>query len=180
MSSTASTAHFPMAMLASAIGASTRAVAALHLSTGVLDAAPAPRARPEGLEGAQELLRGEVWPQRVRDVEVPGAGHLVDSLRRETIGEDPAGCVHDLRPAPVVERDVDVEPLIARGEILGLLHSFEHRGWQVLPSAQETEPGPALVQLRNLLTGRVQEELHEGLYLPLRASPVLARESIEG
>src|SRR5215212_1693499 len=213
MSSTASTAHLPMAMLASAIGASTRAVAALHLSTAVLDAAPAPRARPEGLEGAQKLLRGEVRPQRfrnvelgvgylpeqkvrdtqltagpyhqvdlgyVRGVEISGEGYLVDILRRETVGEDPASGVHDLRPPPVIEGDVDIEAVVVRGEILGFLHSFEHRSRQMLPSAQETEPGSAFVQLRNLLTGRVQKELHEGLNLPLRTPPVLGRESIEG
>src|ERR687898_1971818 len=74
-SSTAIMAHLPMAMLASAIGASTRAVAALHRSTGTLDAAPAPGPGPERLEGPQELIGGEVRPQRIRHVEL-GVGYL--------------------------------------------------------------------------------------------------------
>src|SRR5215211_1897687 len=69
-SRTASTAHLPRAMLASAIGASARAVAALHRSTETLDAAPAPGPGPERLEGAHELLGREIGPQRVRDVEL--------------------------------------------------------------------------------------------------------------
>src|SRR5918995_2912229 len=213
MSRKAITAHLPIAMLASAIGASTRAVAALHRSTGTLDAAPAPRPGPERLEGPQELLRGEVGPQRfrhvelgvgylpeqeVRDaqlaagpdhqvdlgyvggVEVTGEGHLVDVLRRETVCDYPAGGVHDLGASSVVERDVDVEAVVARGKVLSLLHCFQHRGGQVFSSAQKTEPGPTLVQLGHLLAGRVKEELHERLYLSLRTCPVLGREGIEG
>src|ERR671910_3420214 len=212
-SSKAIIAHLPIAMLASAIGASTRAVAALHRSTGTLDAAPAPRPGPERLEGPQELLRGEVGPQRfrhvelgvgylpeqeVRDaqlaagpdhqvdlgyvggVEVTGEGHLVDFLRRKTVCDYPAGGVHDLSASTVVERDVDVEAVVIRGKVLSLLHCFQHRGRQVLPSAQKTEPGPTLVQLGHFLAGRVKEELHERLYLSFRTRPVLGREGIEG
>src|SRR5918997_2253862 len=69
------TAHLPIAMLASAIGASTRAVAALHRSTGTLDAAPAPGPGPERLEGQHELLGGKVGPERIRHVEL-GVGYL--------------------------------------------------------------------------------------------------------
>src|SRR5215204_931020 len=152
-SSTAIMAHLPMAMLASAIGASTRAVAALHRSTGTLDAAPAPGAGPERLQSLQELLGGEVGPQRfrhvelgvgylpeqeVRDaqlaagpdqqvdlgyvggVEVTGERHLVDVLRRETVCDYPPGGVHDLRASSIVERDVDVEAVVTRGEDLSL------------------------------------------------------------
>src|SRR5215203_1115443 len=206
-------AHLPMAMLASAIGASTRAVAALHRSTGTLDAAPAPGPGPERLEGPQELIGGEVRPQRIRHVElgvgylpeqevrdaklaagpdhqvdlgyvggveVTGEGHLVDVLRRETVCDYPAGGVHDLGASSVVERDVDVEAVVARGKVLSLLHCFYHRGGQVFPPAQKTESGPTLVQLGHLLAGRVQEELHERLYLSLRTRPVLGREGIEG
>src|ERR671914_175464 len=212
-SSKAITAHLPIAMLASAIGASTRAVAALHRSTGTLDAAPAPRPGPERLEGPQELLRGEVGPQRfrhvelgvgylpeqeVRDaqlaagpdhqvdlgyiggVEVTGEGHLVDFLRRKTVCDYPAGGVHDLSASTVVERDVDVEAVVIRGKVLSLLHCFQHRGRQVLPSAQKTEPGPTLVQLGHFLAGRVKEELHERLHFSLWTRPVLGREGIEG
>jgi hypothetical protein len=50
----------------------------------------------------------------------------------------------------------------------------------MLPSAQKTEPGTTLVQLRHFLTGRVEEELHERLYLSLWTCPVLGREGIEG
>src|SRR5918995_246083 len=213
ISSTAIMAHLPMAMLTSAIGASTRAVAALHRSTGNLDAAPAPGPGPERLEGPQELIGGEVWPQRIRHielgvgylpeqevrdaelaagpdhqvdlgyvggVEVTGKGYLIDVLRRETICDYPAGGVHDLRPSSVVERDVDVEAVVIRGKVLSLLHCFQHRGRQVLPSAQKTEPGSTLVQLGHFLAGRVKEELHEHLYLSLRTRPVLGREGIEG
>src|SRR5215207_9050999 len=63
-------AHLPIAMLASAIGASTRAVTALQRSTGTLDAAPASGPGPERLEGPQELLGGEVGPQRICHVEL--------------------------------------------------------------------------------------------------------------
>src|SRR5215213_4364170 len=83
-------AHLPMAMLASAIGASTRAVAALHRSTGILDAAPAPGPGPERLEGPQELIGGEVRPQRVRHVEL-GVGYLPEQEVRDaklTAGPD--------------------------------------------------------------------------------------------
>src|SRR5687767_9620416 len=196
-SSTAITAHLPMAMLASTIGASTRAVAALHRSTGTLDAAPAPGPGPERLEGQHELLGGEVGPQRIRHVElgvgylpeqevrdaqlaagpdhqvdlgyvggveVTGEGHLVDLLRRETVCEDPAGGVHDLGASTVVEGDVDVEAVVGRSKVLSFLHRFQHRGRQVLPPAQKTEPGPALVQLGHFLAGRLQEKLHERLY----------------
>src|SRR5215210_8579879 len=154
-SSKAIMAHLPMAMLASAIGASTRAVAALHRSTGTLDAAPAPGPRRERLEGPQELIGGEVRPQRIRHVElgvgylpeqevrdaklaagpyhqvdlryvggveVAGEGSLVDILGRETVCDYPAGGVHDLRAPSVVERDVDLEAVVTRGEILGFLH----------------------------------------------------------
>src|SRR5215212_873100 len=212
-SRTASIAHLPRAMLTSAIGASTRAVAALQRSTEALDAATALGPGAEGLEGAQELLGGEVGPQRVRDVElrvgdlpeqevrdaelaagtdhqvdlgyvggveVACEGHLVDVFRRETVGHYPTGGVHDLRAPTVVERDINVQAVVHRGEILGLLHGFEHRGRQMLPSSQETEPGPTLVQLGHLLAGRLEEELHERLYLPLRTRPVLGREGIEG
>src|ERR687890_1734003 len=189
-SSTAIMAHLPMAMLASAIGASTRAVAALHRSTGTLDAAPAPGPGPERLEGQHELLGGEVGPQRIRHVElgvgylpeqevrdaqlaagtdhqvdlgyvggveVTGEGHLVDVLRRETVRDHPAGGVHDLGASSVVEGDVDVEVVVARGKVLSLLHCFQHRGGQVLPSAQKTEPGPPFVQFGHLLAGRLDE-----------------------
>src|SRR5829696_5934806 len=169
-SSTAIMAHLPMAMLASAIGASTRAVAALHRSTGTLDAAPAPGAGPERLQSLQELLGGE---------EVTGERYLVDVLRRETVCYYPPGGVHDLRASSIVERDVDVEAVVTRGEDLSLLHCFQHRGRQMLPSAQKTEPGTTLVQLRHFLTGRVEEELHERLYLSLWTCPVLGREGIE-
>src|SRR5918999_1554870 len=81
-SSTAIMAHLPMAMLASAIGASTRAVAALHRSTGTLDAAPAPGAGPERLQSLQELLGGEVGPQRFRHVEL-GVGYLPEQEVRD-------------------------------------------------------------------------------------------------
>src|ERR671913_104994 len=212
-SSTAIMAHLPMAMLASAIGASTRAVAALHRSTGTLDAAPAPGAGPERLQSLQELLGGEVGPQRFRHVElsvgylpeqeirdaqlaagpdqqvdlryvggveVTGERHLVDVLRRESVCDYPPGGVYDLRASSIVERDVDVEAVVTRGEDLSLLHCFQHRGRQMLPSAQKTEPGTTLVQLRHFLTGRVEEELHERLYLSLWTCPVLGREGIEG
>src|SRR5215210_4140732 len=212
-SRTAITAHLPIAMLASAIGASTRAVAALHRSTGTLDAAPAPGPGPERLERQEELLGGEIGPQRfrhvelgvgylpeqeVRDaqlaagtdhqvdlgyvggVEVTGEGHLVDVLRSETVCDYPAGGVHDLGASSVVERDVDVEAIVARGKVLCLLHCFQHRGGQVFPSTQKTEPGPTLVQLGHLLAGRIEEELHERLYLSLRTRPVLGREGVEG
>src|SRR5215203_7565735 len=206
-------AHLPMAMLASAIGASTRAVAALHRSTGTLDAAPAPGPGPERLEGPQELIGREVGPQRIRHVElgvgylpeqevrdaqlaagtdhqvdlgyvggveVTGEGHLVDVLRGETVCDYPAGGVHDLGASSVVERDVDVEAVVARGKFLSLLHCFQHRCGQVFPSARKTEPGPTLVQLGHLLAGRVKEELHERLYLTLWTRPVLGREGVEG
>src|SRR5215203_5565805 len=212
-SSTVIMAHSPIAMLASAIGASIRAVAALHRSIGTLDAAPAPGPGPERLQSPQKLLGGEVGPQRfrhvelgvgylpeqeVRDaqlaagpdqqvdlgyvggVEVTGERHLVDVLRRETVCDYPAGGVHDLGASSVVERDVDVEVVIARGKVLSLLHCFQHRGGQVFPPAQKTGPGPTLVQLGHRLAGRVQEELHERLYLSLRTRPVLGREGIEG
>src|SRR5829696_878360 len=81
-SSKAIMAHLPMAMLASAIGASTRAVAALHRSTGTLDAAPAPGPGPERLEGPQELIGGEVRPQRIRHVEL-GVGYLPEQEVRD-------------------------------------------------------------------------------------------------
>src|ERR687897_3160623 len=172
MSSTAIMAHLPMAMVASAIGASTRAVAALHRSMGNLDAAPAPGPGPERRESRQELIRGEVWPQRIRHVEfgvgylpeqevgdaelaagpdhqvdlgyvggveVIGEGHLVDVLRGETVCDYPAGGVHDLGATSVVERDVDVEAVVARGKFLSLLHGFQHRGGQGVSSAQKTE-----------------------------------------
>src|ERR687890_83241 len=207
------TAHLPIAMLASAIGASTRAVAALHRSTGTLDAAPAPRPGPERLEGPQELLRGEVGPHRfrhvelcvgylpeqeVRDaqlaagpdqqvdlgyvggVEVTGERHLVDVLRRETVCDYPPGGVHDLRASSIVERDVDVEAAVTRGEDLSLLHCFQHRSREMPPSPQKTKPGPPLFQPRHFLTGGVEEELHECLYLSLWTCPVLCREGIEG
>src|ERR671921_2278014 len=80
--STAIMAHLPMAMLASAIGASTRAVAAPHRSTGNLDAAPAPRPGPERREGPQELIGGEVGPQRIRHVEL-GVGYLPEQEVRD-------------------------------------------------------------------------------------------------
>src|SRR5215211_3201012 len=154
-SRTQSMAHLPIAMLASAIGASTSAVAALHRSTRLLDAAPAPGPGPEGFEGAHELLGGEVGPERVRHVElgvgylpeqevrdaqlaagpdhqvdlrhvggveVAGEGSLVDFLRRETICDYPSGGVHDLRASSIIERDVNLEAVVAGGEILGLLH----------------------------------------------------------
>src|SRR5215204_3752570 len=81
-SRTQSMAHLPMAMVASAIGASTRAVAALHRSIRLLDAAPAPGSGPERLEGAQELLGGEVRPQRVRHVEF-GVRYLPEQKVRD-------------------------------------------------------------------------------------------------
>src|SRR5215210_5246735 len=76
------TAHLPSAMLASTIGASTRAVAALLRSTGFLDAAPASGPGPERLEGAQELLGREVGPQRLRHVEL-GVGYLPEQEVRD-------------------------------------------------------------------------------------------------
>src|SRR5215212_10601718 len=82
MRRTASTAHLPRAMLASAIGASTRAVAALHRSTVSLGATPAPGPGPERLEGAQKLLGGEVRPQRVRHVELR-VGYLPEQKVRD-------------------------------------------------------------------------------------------------
>src|ERR687890_1755052 len=81
-SSTAIMAHLPMAMLASAIGASTRAVAALHRSTGTLDAAPAPGAGPESLQSPQEIIGGEVWPKRLGHVEL-GVGYLPEQEVRD-------------------------------------------------------------------------------------------------
>src|SRR5918995_1200771 len=186
-SSTAIMAHLPMAILAKAIGASTRAVAALHRSTGTLDAAPAPGPGPERLEGQHELLGGKVGPERIRHVElgvgylpeqevgdaqlaagpdhqiylgyvggveVTGEGHLVDLPGRETVRDDPAGGVHDLGASTVVEGDVDVEPVVGRGEVLGFLHRPQHVGWQVLPPTQKTEPGPAPFQIGQLIAGR--------------------------
>src|SRR5215203_6277647 len=109
-----------------------------------------------------ELCVGDLPEQEVRDaelaagtdhqvdlgyvggVEVACEGHLVDVVRRETVRHYPAGGVHDLRTPTVVERDVNVQAVVPRGEILGLLHGFEHRGRQMLPSSQETEPGPTL------------------------------------
>src|SRR5918993_2570996 len=116
----------------------------------------------------------------VGGVEVTGEGHLVDFLRRKTVCDYPAGGVHDLSASTVVERDVDVEAVVIRGKVLSLLHCFQHRGRQVLPSAQKTEPGPTLVQLGHFLAGRVEEELHERLYLSLWTRPVLGGEGIEG
>src|SRR5829696_770703 len=81
-SKTASMAHLPMTMLASAIGVSTRALAALHRSIRLLDAAPAPGPGPESLEGARELLGGEVGPQRIRHVEL-GVGYLPEQEVRD-------------------------------------------------------------------------------------------------
>src|SRR5918993_4458326 len=116
----------------------------------------------------------------VGGVEVTGKGHLVDVLRRETVCDYPAGGVHDLGASSVVERDVDVEAVVARGKVLSLLHCFQHRGGQGFSSAPKTEPGPTLVQLGHLLAGRVKEELHERLYLTLWTRPVLGREGVEG
>src|SRR5215204_1020778 len=212
-SRTASMAHLPSAMLASAIGASTRAVAALHRSTRVLDAAPAPGPGRERLEGTHEFFGGEIWPQRVRHVElgvgylpeqevrnaklaagpyhqvdlgyirgveVAGEDRLVDVLRGETVPHYPAGGVHDLRASAVIEGDVNVEAVVDGSEILCLFHGFENRGRQMLPSPQKTESGPTLVQLWHLLAGRLEEELHQRLYLPLRTRPVLGREGVQG
>src|SRR5688572_20595 len=92
-SSTAIMAHLPMAMLASAIGASTRAVAALHRSIGNLDAAPAPGPGPERLQGPQELTWGEIWPQRVRHVEL-GVGYLPEQEVRDA--QFTAGTYHQV------------------------------------------------------------------------------------
>src|SRR5215212_8076531 len=92
-SRTASTAHLPRAMLASAIGASTRAVAALRQSTGILDAAPAPGPGPERLEGAQELRGGEIGPERFGHVEL-GVGYLPEQEVR--YAQLPAGPDHQV------------------------------------------------------------------------------------
>src|SRR5215218_3875283 len=79
---TQSTAHFPSAMLTSAMGASTRAVAALHRSTVSLDAAPASGPGRERLEGVQKLLRGEIRPQSFGHVEL-GIGYLPEQEVRD-------------------------------------------------------------------------------------------------
>src|SRR3712207_2997523 len=164
-------------MAPSATGAKTSAVAVRHQSISrSLDPAPTPGPRREGLYGPQELLRREVRPQslgnvelgvgylpeqevghaqfaarpdhqvhlrHLRRVEVASEDRLVHLLGGETVRDYTLGGVHDLRPAAVVERHVDVEVIVARGEILSLAHGPEHRGGEVFAAPEEAEPGPA-------------------------------------
>ncbi len=49
----------------------------------------------------------------------------------------------------------------------------------MVPTTQKSEAGPALVQLGDFISGRLEKELHEGVHLVFRAGPVLGRERVE-
>src|SRR5919202_6766176 len=78
-------------------------------------------------------------------VEVAREGRLVDLLGGETVGDYAPGRVHDLRAAAVVERDVDVEVVVGRGQVLCLLHGIEHSVGEMLAASEEAQAGAAVV-----------------------------------
>src|SRR5215218_6309409 len=63
----------------------------------------------------------EIHLRDLRSVEVGGEGGLVDLFGREPVFHHAPGGVHELRPASVVERDVDVEALVCTAELFGVL-----------------------------------------------------------
>src|SRR5215208_162097 len=118
--------------------------------------------RPERIRDV-ELGVGDLPEQEVRDpqlpagadhevhlrclwcVEVGGEGGLVDLFRLYATLHHASGGVHDLRPAAVVERDVDLEPVIIPGEPFCLLDSRLHIFGQVPPAPEETQLRATLV-----------------------------------
>src|ERR687898_1650999 len=80
----------------------------------------------------------EVHLRRLGRVEVGSEGSLVDLLRLYTALHHAPGSVYDLRPATVVERDVDLKLVVIPGEFLRLLDRRPHAFRQMLTTPEET------------------------------------------
>src|SRR5215213_10305071 len=114
----------------------------------------------------------EVGVVHVRCVEV--AAELILAVTREG-----SRCVHDLRPAAVVERHEQRDALVTGGEFLGPVHAANELVVQPLAAADEAHPNALLVQLRRLPVDPLGEHRHQPVDLRLRAAPVLCGEGVD-
>src|SRR5215207_8835080 len=85
-------------------------------------------------------------------------------------------CVHDLRPAAVVEGHEQRDALVSAGELLGPVHSPRKLLVEALAAPHEAHPHALLVQLRRLPVDPLGEHCHQAVHLRLRPPPVLGRE----
>jgi len=105
---------------------------------------------------------------------------LVDRLGGPAARDEPAHGIDELRPAGVVERDVQQE-LIAAGRLReGLADGSSRVVRQLVEAAEEADPDALLLELGRLAPDRLLEEGEQAADLVVRAGPVLAAEGIHG
>jgi hypothetical protein len=112
--------------------------------------------------------------QGVRD------GALVDRLGRDAARGQPPERVDELRPARVVEGDVEEEPIAVGRARQRVLDRLARGRRQLLAPAEEPDPDALRAQLVGLVANGLLQEPEEPGHLVVRAGPVLAAEGVQG
>src|SRR5439155_25325107 len=86
----------------------------------------------------------------------------------------------DLRPATVVQADVEHAVRVVGGARHGLVDALSHAGRQLVTAAADHDAHAAAVHLVNLALHRLVEEAHQSAHLCARSRPVLRGEGVDG
>ena len=122
---------------------------------------------------------------RVRDaggIEIAAEGALVDLLRCLAVLYV-RGIAHrgtdDLVPAAVVETDIGLEAVVARGDLVGLFHELPQLRGKPLDIAEHLHADVVALHRVDGLAQVLLQKAHDGLDLVGRALPVLGGEGVD-
>src|SRR4029453_14382496 len=104
---------------------------------------------------------------------------LVDLVRLNTRLDEPPGGIGQLGAAAVVEGDPEVKAVVRAGWGLEVGHLLLQLVRSAVPAAEKSHPDSLLREIRQLAIDRLAEDLHQGVALVRRTSPVLGREAVD-
>ena len=104
---------------------------------------------------------------------------FVQIVRVHAGGDQTLGCVHDFRPAAVIQRDVEQQARVVRGLTDAHVELVADVGRELVLTADHPKPDVVLVERGQLQAQIALEQRHQRVDLGPRAFPVLHRKRVQ-
>ncbi len=105
---------------------------------------------------------------------------IVDLVRRDAVGDNPANRGEQLLATAIIERKRENELVVLTRELDSIQDGFAHLRWEAIETADVPQLGALTVQLAELAVERFPEDAYDAAHLFGRAAPILGRECPEG
>ena len=109
-------------------------------------------------EIAESILAGgsddEVGIREMGGVEIAGDEGIIDLVRRDAVGDNPANRGEQLLPTSIIERKRENELVVLTRELDRILDGFAHLRWEAIETADMPQLGALTVQLAELAVER--------------------------